>query len=53
MWKLIVVIVLFVIINWGFYELGVFRCKETIIIFAAELNAFAVSVFAVVYPFKD
>ena len=51
--KLIIVIVLFTIINFCFNEAGLFKCKESIIIFAFELNAFAVSVFAVVYPFKD
>jgi hypothetical protein len=51
--KLVIVIVLFVIINFWFNEAGLFECKEGIIIFAAELNALFVSVFAVVYPFKD
>jgi hypothetical protein len=51
--KLIIVVILFVIINFLFNEAGLFKCKEGIVIFAFELNAFAVSVFAVLYPFKD
>jgi hypothetical protein len=51
--KVIIFILFFVFLNLGFYEVGLFKCKEYIIIVGAELTAFVASAFAVIYPFKD
>ena len=51
--KVIIFILFFVFLNLGFYEAGLFKCKEYIIIVGVELTAFVASSFAVIYPFKD
>ena len=52
MLKLIIFIVLFLIINLFFNEVGLFS-KENTIIFGIELMALFSSLFVVIYPFKD
>ena len=51
--KVIIFILFFVFLNLGFYEVGLFKCKEYIIIVGVALTAFIASSFAIIYPFKD